>query len=167
MGKEFFTGDSKVKPIIITGFPYTFPHYFKVFEHLENKEDFVFVLPKLWLAKAGKIRLKLEPKSGFTIYGLRAVSYGGHSIAGQFKGWLPGMIFLLPRLKIKFGSRVLYSCSEPNLLTTLYNGLIAKILGFKLILFTWQNVLPEDRMAGWKLKLSNALVTVSITANLK
>ncbi len=148
--------------IIVTGHPYAFPYYFKVFEYLENKDDFIFILPKLWLAKQGKVRIRLEPKQGFSIYGLKAMSYGGHLIAGLFKGWLPGMIFLLPHLKIKFGSRILYSCSELNPLTTLYNGLIAKILGLKLVLFTWQNIPPETRLRGFKLKLSNALVRLNL-----
>jgi glycosyltransferase involved in cell wall biosynthesis len=146
--------------IIVTGHPYALPHYFRVFEYVTNKDEFVFVLPKVWKSKT---EIRLEKKAGFNVYGLNAWSYGRRSFLGSaFKGWLPGMIFLLPHLKIKFGSRVLYSCSEPNLLTTLYNGLIAKILGLKLILFTWQNVLPENRMTGWKLKLSNALVAANL-----
>ncbi|MBI2062819.1 MAG: glycosyltransferase family 4 protein [Candidatus Yanofskybacteria bacterium] len=151
----------KIKPIIITGFPYAFPYYFKVFEYLKNKDNFVFVLPKLWLAKAGKIRIKLEQKPDFTIYGLKSMSYGGHLIRGLFKGWLPGIFFLLPYLKIKYDAKVLYSCSEPNLLTTLCNGIIAKLCGLEHILFTWQNVVSEDRMTGLKLKLSNMLVRLN------
>ncbi len=149
------------KPIIVTGFPYAFPYYFKVFEYLQKKEDFIFILPKLWLAKAGKVRIKLEPKPEFSTYGLKAVFYGGHGLGGLFKGWLPGLLFLLPYLRIKYGNGVLYSCSEPNLLTTLYNGIIAKLCGFKHVLFTWQNIAPEARMSGLKLKLSNALVRLN------
>ncbi len=144
--------------IIITGYPYAYPYYFKVFEYLPNKENFIFVLPKLWKAKAGKIKIRLERKPGFSVYGLRTVSYGGRGWRGLGKGWLPGLVFLLPYLKLKYQSQVLYSCSEPNLLTTLFNGLLAKICGLKHVFFTWQNVSPEQRMRGIKLKLSNALV---------
>ncbi len=146
--------------IIVTGHPYAFPHYFRVFEYVADKDEFVFILPKVWKSKT---EMKLEKKEGFNIYGLSAWSYGSKSfLGGVFKGWLPGMISLLPYLKMKFRSKVLYSCSEPNLLTTLYNGLIARILGFRLVLFTWQNVLPERRTSGWKLKLSNAIVVLNL-----
>jgi len=146
--------------IIVTGHSYAFPHYFRVFEYASNKDEFAFVLPKVWKSKT---EIRLEKKEGFNVYGLNAWSYGRKSfLGGAFKGWLPGMIFLLPYLKIKFRSKVLYSCSEPNLLTTLYNGLIAKILGLKLFLFTWQNISPEKRTGGWKLKLSNAIVSLNL-----
>jgi glycosyltransferase involved in cell wall biosynthesis len=154
--------ESNKKPIVVTGFPYAFPYYFKVFEYLQNKNDFVFVLPKFWIAKKGKMQFKLEPKVNFPTYGLKAVSYGGHSFRGLFKGWLPGIFFLLPRLKSKYHSKILYSCSEPSLLTTLYNSIAAKIFGFKHVLFTWQNVTPKSRMRGLKLRLSNTIVKLNL-----
>src|SRR3989344_3252989 len=148
--------------VIVTGHPYAFPYYFKVFEYVENKNDFIFILPKLWLAKGGKIKIKLESKPGFVTYGLRAVSYGGRGLGGLFKGWLPGIVFLLPYLKLKYKSKVLYSCSEPNLLTTLCNGLAAKFCGMKYIFFTWQNVPPEKYMSGLKLKVYKTLVKLNL-----
>lgn len=152
------------KHLIVTGFPYAFPYYWKVFEYVKNKEDFVFVLPQFWSAKEGKIKIKLEQKPGFTIYGARALSFGGKSLyGGLFKGWMPALAYFLPYLRFKYGSCVLYSCSEPNLLTTFYNGIFAKIFGYKHILFTWQNVGPEERMSGLKLKLSNMLVKLNLS----
>src|SRR3990167_5058637 len=144
--------------IIITGYPYAYPYYFRVFGYAGNKKDFIFILPKLWKAKAGKVKINLEAQEGFNTYGLSAVSYGGRGWRGLFKGWLPSLIFLLPYLKLKYKSQILYSCSEPNLLTTLFNGILARLCGLKHILFTWQNVPPEQRMRGIKLKLSNVLV---------
>ena len=149
-------------PIIITGHPYAFPYYFKVFEFFENKDNLIFILPKLWKAKMGKINIKLEKKTGFVIYGAKAVSFGGRGLSGLFKGWVPATAILLPYMRIKYRSRVLYSCSEPNLLTTLYNGLFAKLFGFKHVLFSWQNVPPEKRMSGVKLIFSNALVRLNL-----
>lgn len=148
--------------IVITGHSYAFPYYFKVFEYLEEKDEFVFILPKLWLAKAGKVRVRLETKPGLCVYGLNAVSYGGRSIRGLLKGWLPGIVYLLPYLRFKKGARILYSCSEPNLLTTLFNAIIARFLGMRFVFFTWQNVPPEQRMRGLKLKLSNTLVGLNL-----
>lgn len=148
--------------IIIAGHPYSFPYYFKVFEYAENKDDFIFVLPKLWIAKKGKVRIELKPKPGFKIHGLNVLSYGGHGIRGLLKGYQPGIIFLLPYLKIKYKSRVFYSCSEPNLLTTFLNGVTAKLLGMNYVFFTWQNVGPEKRIKGLKLKISNLLVRMNL-----
>src|SRR3989344_1813051 len=161
------------KPIIATGHPYAFPYYFRVFEYLKNKpphslseaesecggkDDFIFILPKLWLAKRGKVRVALERKPGFNVYGLRAVSYGGRGLGGLLKGWLLGIVFLLPYLKLKYKSKVLYSCSEPNLLTTFFNGIMAKLCGLRYVIFTWQNVAPEKYMSGLKLKVYRTLV---------
>lgn len=153
-----------MKPIIVTGFPYVFPYHFRVFEFLAAKEDFVFLLPKFWRAKGGKIKIILGERRNFTIYALNAWSYGGRSfLKGTFKGWMPSIILWLPYLRLRFKSKVLYSCSEPNLLTTLYCGLCAKIFGLKHIIFTWQNLPPEARMTGLKLFLSNTLVKINLS----
>jgi len=162
MGAEF-NKKFKIKPVIVTGFPYAFPYYFKVFYFLDNKNDYIFILPKFWSTKKGKVQFLLNPEPDFEIHGLKSLSYGGKSLlGGLFKGWMPGIAFELIKLKFKYGSQVLYSCSEPNLLTTLYNGFFAKLFGYKHILFTWQNIAPEKRLAGLKLKLSNALVKLNL-----
>ena len=75
---------------------------------------------------------------------------------------MPPTIWLFPYLRFHYRGRILYSCSEPNLLTTLFNGLLAKILGLKYVIFTWQNVIPEVRLHGWKLRVSNKLVWLNL-----
>ncbi|OGN41701.1 MAG: hypothetical protein A2606_02680 [Candidatus Yanofskybacteria bacterium RIFOXYD1_FULL_42_10] len=146
--------------IIVTGHPYAYPYYFKVFEYVNNLNDFVFVLPKIWKAK---ITINLKEKSGFKIYGAYALSYGRKSfLGGPFKGWMPGLAFLLPYLCFKQRARVLYSCSEPNLLTTLFNNCLAKFWGMKVILFTWQNIESKKRLRGLKLMISNTLVRFNL-----
>ena len=155
--------NNKKTNIVITGYPYAYPYYFKVFEYAENKVDLVFILPKRWEAKKGKVKIDLKDKTGFKIYGLPAWSFGGKSLfGGLFKGWMPAMCLILPYIRLKYSPGVIYSCSEPNLLTTLFNGFWAKILGFKHVLFTWQNVPPKARMSGLKLKLSNFLVKINL-----
>ena len=152
------------KPIVITGYPYAYPYYFKAFEYAENKDDLIFILPKHWEAKGGKVKIDLASRNDFKIYGLSAWSYGRMSLlGGLFKGWMPSICLILPYLRLKYDPRVLYSCLEPNLLSTLYNGFFAKLFGYKHILFTWQNVAPEKRMSGLKLKLSNALVKLNLS----
>ena len=151
------------KPIVITGYPYAYPYYFKVFEYANNKDDLIFILPKHWEAKGGKVKIDFKNNPNFKINGLLSASFGGKSLfGGLFKGWLPSLCFVLLHIRLKQGSGVLFSCLEPNLLTTLYNGFWAKIFGFQHILFTWQNVPPEKRMMGLKLKLSNALVKLNL-----
>ena len=151
------------KPIVITGYPYAYPYYFKAFEYAENKDDLIFILPKHWEAKGGKVKIDLASRNDFKIYGLSAWSYGRMSLlGGLFKGWMPSICLILPYLRLKYDPRVLYSCLEPNLLSTLYNGFFAKLFGYKHILFTWQNVAPEKRMSGLKLKLSNTLVKLNL-----
>src|SRR3989344_5570193 len=155
--------NNMAKPLVITGYPYAYPYYFKVFEYAENKDDLIFILPKHWEAKGGKIKIDLASQNDFKIYGLSAWSYGGRSMfAGLFKGWMPSICLIFPYIRLKYGSRVLYSCLEPNLLTTLYNGFFAKLFGYKHVLFTWQNVPSEKRMSGLKLRLSNALVKLNL-----
>lgn len=148
--------DREISPsnpaIAITGFPYAYPYYRRVFDFFERKEDLAFLLPKFWSAKKGKVQIHFP--GGYT-----ALSYGGKSfLAGIFKGWMPGMILYF----FRHHPQVLYSCSEPHLLTTLYHGLVTKLFGAKHVLFTWQNVPPEIRMKGLKLKLSNALVKLNL-----
>ncbi|HEY4475020.1 MAG TPA: glycosyltransferase family 4 protein [Candidatus Paceibacterota bacterium] len=151
------------KSIVVTGYPYAYSYYFKVFEYAENKDDLVFILPKRWEAKNGKVKIDFKKRGDFKIYSLSAWSYGGRALfSGLFKGWMPSTCFILPLLRLKYNSRVLYSCLEPNLLGTLYNGFFAKLFGYKHVLFTWQNVPPERRMSGLKLKLSNALVRANL-----
>ncbi len=151
------TNNSK---IIVTGHPYAYPYYFKVFEYVNNPDKFIFILPKVWKAK---MTIKLKKRNDFKIYGAYTLSYGRKSfLGGPFKGWMPGLAYLIPYLRFKQRARVLYSCSEPNLLTTLFNGCLAKFWGLKLVLFTWQNIEPEKRLRGLKLVISNLLVRFNL-----
>ena len=69
-----------MKPIVITGYPYAYPYYFKVFEYAENRDELIFILPKHWEAKRGKIKIGLKENQNFKIYGLSTFSYGGKSL---------------------------------------------------------------------------------------
>lgn len=155
------------KKILISGFSYAYPYYFKVFEYFKNKESLIFILPKLWIARQGKIRLKLEKKPDFNIIGARAVSYGGQSLfwklGGLLKGFMPMALLYIPYLKFTKKVKVYYHISEPHLLTTFLNALTAKIFGLKYICFTWQNLEPEARISGTKLKLSNFFTWLNLS----
>lgn len=147
------------KRIIVTGFPYAFPYYRKMLDFLKNKEEVQLILPKVWEAKNGVLRF-VAPKE-YGISSRKAFSFGGHGFRGLLKGWMPGLVVDLAHFRLT-GASVLYSCSEPQLLTTLYNGLFAKLFGFRHILFTWQNVPPVERIKGPKLLISDWIVRANL-----
>ena len=157
-------GEESKMPILITGFPYAFPYYFRVFEYFKNKENLFFILPKYWQARHGKIKIRLEPKMNFNIFGARAISFGGRSLfwklGGLFKGFMPAVLYLIPFYKFKYGVKTVYHCSEPHLLTTFLIALVTKLAGMNYICFTWQNVAPGKRLRGLKLHLSLILTKV-------
>lgn len=149
------------KKIIITGYPYAFPYYFHVFEYAKDKSKLFFVLPEVWKSKK---EFHLEKKAGFTIRGARVLSYGrGSFLGGLFKGWMPALAFLIPYFKFTKSASVIYTCQEPNLLSTFYNAFWAKLFGLKHVIFTWQNIEPEKRLRGLKLLVSNWLVKSSLS----
>jgi glycosyltransferase involved in cell wall biosynthesis len=151
------------KTIIITGFPYAYPYYFRVFDYLSDKSRFIFILPKLWLAKEGKVKIEIGPRRDVFLWTGKVLSFGGKTLLrGIFKGFMPILPLYIIRARFGYMTRTMYSCSEPNLLTTLYNGLFVKIFGMKHVLFTWQNVEPEKRLKGIKLRLSNYLVKLNL-----
>ncbi len=75
---------------------------------------------------------------------------------------MPGLAGLLPWVRIRYHSRVLYLCSEPHLIATLISATIARLCAMRIVLFTWQNVRPDVRMRGCKLWLSNMLVRCNL-----
>lgn len=147
--------------IIVTGYPYAFPHYFRVFDYVSVEERYFFILPRTWKSKT---TFKLRRERGFTKYLVNAWSYGRQSfLGGPFKGLLPALFFLVPYLRFRYGCKVIYSCLEPNLLSTLFNSLIARFWGVKNILFTWQNVKPEEYLSGFKLKFFLVITRLNLS----
>jgi len=57
----------------------------------------------------------------------------------------------LPLFLSKGNYKLVYSSSEPILLTTLYNGFWAKLFKAKHIFFTWENIPYEKKFSGWNL----------------
>ncbi|MBI4122033.1 MAG: glycosyltransferase family 4 protein [Parcubacteria group bacterium] len=157
----------KSPKVLISGFSYAFPYYFKVWEFYPDKGKLYFILPKLWIARQGKIRLELPHRPGFNIIPARVISYGSQSLVwklgGLLKGFMPKTILLLPYLRIVKGIKIYYHISEPHLLTTFLNALAARLCGMKYICFTWQNLPPAERLSGLKLKLSNWFVWLNLS----
>src|SRR3989338_1343836 len=132
--------------ILIAGYPYIKENYLKTFDYYPEVDKVFFLLPKTWKAKGGK--LKFSPPHKDNIYTTNA--YFFHSnypiVGGILKGWMPSFPLVLFKIRKKID--IVYSPSEPILLTTLYQGFWTKFFGKKHIIFTWENILYEDKFHG-------------------
>lgn len=155
--------------VLIVGYPYIRPYYFNTFDYYHDKDNLFFLLPSLWKAKRG--RVEFQPPDQKNVYKTKAFFY--HSkypvIGGLLKGWMPAFPFFIIKT---FGFKregIVYTSTEPILLTTLYQGLWAKLFGLKHIIFTWENVDYKKKFRGlrglikkiilrWNLALSDGLV---------
>ena len=133
-----------------------------MFDFFKNKENLVFILPKVWKAKGGKIVIMPPEKSEFKIIKTPAPFYHSHYpiIKGMLKGWMPFAGLILK--KIASPGDVLFSSAEPNLLTTYLYSRLAKRLGLKHVFMTWQNIDYARRLKGLKLKITLWLLKQNI-----
>ncbi len=136
--------------ILIAGYPYIKENYFNTFRYFPEKDKVFFVLPKVWTAKGGKIIF--YPPEEPNVFTTKAFFYHSHYpiIGGLLKGWMPFFPFILWKFKKKIGASIVYSPSEPILLTTLYQGLWTKLFGLKHIVFSWENIDYEKKLRGIK-----------------
>jgi len=148
--------------IFITGHPYVGERHRQVFDFFNKKDDLVFILPKIWKMKDGKVITKTKTDGALKI--VPAETHFFHSkypvIRGHLKGWMPATKKILKNMS--HPGDILYSVSEPNLLVTYLNARIAKKLNLKHIFFTWQNVPYKERLSGLKLKLTEWLIKRNI-----
>ena len=160
--------------VLVVGYPYIKESYIKTFEHYPNRNIF-FLLPEVWKAKGGKIEYR-PPISG-KLNILTTPTYFYHSnypiVGGMLKGWMPWLPFFLYKLRRK-RLGLLFSPSEPVLLTTLWNGIWAKLFGLKHVVFSWENIPFSKKLRGVKgaiqrfvLKANMALADGIICGNKK
>lgn len=149
-----------MREILIAGFPYVRERYFATFRHWPTPGEILFLLPRKWLAKEGKV--VFHPPADANIATTRAYCYHSHYpiVGGLLKGFMPGFVPHLWRHRREV--KLVYSCSEPTLLTTLYQALWSKMLGKKHICFTWENIPYEEKFS----KLSLIIHTVILKMNL-
>jgi len=144
--------------ILTVGYAYIKKGYLDTFNHYPEKDRISFLLPKIWKAKGGK--LKFYPPKERNI--LRTNFFFHHShyplIGGLLKGWAP----LFPLFLLKRKYQLVYSCSEPSLLSTLYQGLWAKLFGLKHIIFTWENIPYENKFKGVNLLLKKIIIKLNL-----
>jgi glycosyltransferase involved in cell wall biosynthesis len=138
--------------ILITGYPYVRKNYLKTFDTYPGKDKLVFLLPRKWTAKSGKV-VFMPPEQANVI---TTEAFFTHShypiIGGLLKGWMPLFPWYAWRLKRK-GVRMVFSCSEPMLFTTLYNAIWSRILGLKHVTGSWENIPFEKKFSGFNLWL--------------
>lgn len=149
--------------IFVTSYPYIGPRHIRVFDFFKKKDDLVFILPKVWKMKDGKVIMKAESRPGLNIIPARTFFFHSHYpiIRGHLKGWMPATGRLLKKMS-KPGD-VLFTVAEPNLLMTYLYGRLAKKLGLKHVFFTWQNVRYEERITGLKLRITKWLIKKNIS----
>ncbi|MDP3954723.1 MAG: glycosyltransferase family 4 protein [bacterium] len=135
--------------VLIVGYPYIKEDYIRTFEGYPKPEDLGFLLPRSWKAKGGKIVYKPSKNTSLNI--LKTQTYFYHSgyplVGGSLKGWMPALPFYLWSLKRK-GLKLVFSASEPILLSTLWNGFWVKFFSLKHVLFSWENIPFEEKLKG-------------------
>jgi glycosyltransferase involved in cell wall biosynthesis len=150
--------------VLITGYTYTRQNLFDVFESYPEKDKLSFILPNNWTAKNGTVKFEPFTKPGFAIY--HSSAFFSHSnypiIGGLLKGWMPFFVFRLLCLKFTTGVDVMFSTGEPNLLSTTYNALWAKLLGIKFIFNYWENIPYEQKDHGFKLIIKKAIIRMNV-----
>ncbi len=148
--------------ILIAGYVYIKENYFKTFAFYPEPSAINFLLPKTWKAKDGKIIF--QPPNAENVYVSRAYFYHSHYplIGGLLKGWLPAFPFVLRRLKRAKKLTIVFSPSEPILLTTLYQAFWSKLFGLKHIIFTWENISYENKFKGLNLLCKKIIIKLTI-----
>lgn len=138
--------------ILIAGFPYIRESYFATFRRYPEPGQITFLLPKVWKIKHGKV--VFHPPKDTNAKSARAFFFHSHYplIGGLLKGWMPAFPIYLWRMRKDIN--LVYSCSEPNLLTTLYYGFWTKLFGKKHIVFSWENIPYWQKFhgAGWLIR---------------
>ena len=147
--------------ILITGFAFVRKNISEVFDYYKGPERIYFLLPKAWPIKGGKyVYRPTEDSRTFT-----SQVFFSHSqfpvVGGAFKGWLlflPWFLFKKRSLEIN----VLFSAMEPLLLSTLWEGIWAKIFGLRHIIFTWENIHYRSKFKGFNLWLKELVLKSNI-----
>ncbi|MEK7507185.1 MAG: glycosyltransferase family 4 protein [Patescibacteria group bacterium] len=147
---------------LIAGYAYVRENFFATFRHYPEKENLYFLLPKSWKIKGGKVIY--HPPSDPNVF--TANAYFHHSrypvIGGLLKGWLPAFPLVAWRLKRNQQLRLVYTPSEPILLTTLYQALWAKLFGLKHVFFSWENIPYRQKLKGLKGALQKVVLKLNI-----
>lgn len=149
--------------ILIAGYAYVKENYFNTFKFYSEPEAINFLLPKMWKAKDGKI--VFHPPKGPNVFLANAYFYHSNYplIGGLLKGWLPSFPFVLWRLKRDKKIVIVFSPSEPILITTLYQAFWSKFFGLKHVFFTWENIPYENKFKGLNLLFKKIIIKLNLS----
>jgi glycosyltransferase involved in cell wall biosynthesis len=147
--------------ILVTGYAFVRKNYLDVFKYYRGNDNIYFLLPKTWKIKGGKVVYRPPVEENI----FTTETYFHHSqyplLGGSFKGWMPWLpFFLFRQRKKKFD--ILFSATEPSLLTALYQSIWAKIFGLKHVLFTWENIPYQDKFSGLNLFLKRIIIKLNM-----
>ncbi len=144
--------------ILIAGYAYIKENYFNTFNFYPEKDKIFFLLPRNWKAKGGKI--KFSPLQKDNVYTASAYFYHSNYplIGGLLKGWMPMFPFLLAKQKFD----IVYSSSEPVLLTTLCQGIWSKLFSLKHIIFTWENISYDEKSRGINMFIKKIILKLNL-----
>ncbi|MDD5356074.1 MAG: glycosyltransferase [Candidatus Omnitrophica bacterium] len=146
------------RKILITGFSYVDKDYIKTFDYYPPGDVLNFLVPEKWSIKKGK-QIFIPPQKD----NIRTTkAFFNHSnypiIGGLLKGWMP----IFPWVVFEQRPQIIYSGTEPNLLTALYEGLFAKISGAKYIVFTWENVPYRQKFRGLRGAIQRTIIRLNL-----
>jgi len=147
--------------ILVTGYAFVRKNYLDVFKYYHGNDGIYFLLPKTWKIKSGKVVYRPPVEENIFTTG----TYFHHSqyplLGGLLKGWMPWLPFFLIRQREKKFD-ILFSATEPSLLTALYQSIWAKIFGTKHVLFTWENVPYQDKFRGFNLLFKRTIIKLNM-----
>ena len=148
--------------VLIAGYAYIKENYFNTFRFYPETEAINFLLPKIWKAKGDKVIF--YPPKGQNVFLTKAFFYHSNYpiIGGLLKGWLPAFPLFLLRLKKKKKITLVFSPSEPILVTTLYQAFWSKLFGLRHIIFTWENIPYENKFRGLNLLLKKIIIKLNL-----
>ncbi len=148
--------------ILIVGYAYIRENYFNTFKFYPEPKGINFLLPKIWKAKGGKVVFR--PPLGPNISLANAYFYHSNYplVGGFLKGWMPAFPVILWQLKRRKNINLVYSPSEPILITTLYQAFWSKFFGLKHIIFTWENIPYENKFKGLNLLLKKIIIRFNL-----
>ena len=144
--------------ILISGYTFANESYMKTFSGYPRTDDIHFLVPERWPIKGG--RYVFKPTPGKNVHTTKAFFHHSNYplIGGILKGWMPMFPFILREQK----PDIILSISEPNLLTTLYECIFAKLFGAKFIVFTWENVSYESKFKGLRGAIQKFVINLNM-----
>lgn len=150
------------RKIFITSYPYVYERYFKVFDFFKNKANLFFILPDNWQAKRRGRYISVPERDNIHIMTTKAYFWHSHYplIGGILKCLMPGIGRILKRNA--HPGDVLFTATEPNLLSVLYNAILARRYGLKHVIYTDQNVPYRQRLTGPKLRFIEWIVRTNL-----